>query len=86
VNIFASISVTNYRYQTRYHSRIAKAVASCDAEFVFGKFCDLLIADGIIRRPDFSVESPWKRLRLHADGSVCERSAIGDRDRLSGLR
>ena len=44
----------------------------------------LLIADGIGHRPDYPLESPWKRLRVHDDVKVSGRFGVGDTDGLSG--
>jgi len=73
---------------------MSEAVAPRDAEFVFGKFSGIrvsggglcpLFADDSCHRLDSALESPWKRLRVHGDANVGERSAIRDTDRLSGL-
>jgi len=43
-----------------------------------------LIADALGHRPDFALESPWERLRVHDDAKAGERFVIGNADRLSG--
>jgi hypothetical protein len=53
-----SSSGTIHGYQNRYHLEMSKAVVSRDAEFVFGKFYDPLLADGMIGRPDSALETP----------------------------
>ena len=57
------------------NQEMSKAVASRDAEFVFGNFYDPLITDSTIHRPDSALESPWKRLGVHESANFGCRSA-----------